>query len=221
MTCNYCNGDEAVFWKDDANCAFVDSHGEMMVVAKDKTMRFKVNRCPMCGRLLNSKNSIDLRFGDELWYVCLTDNIVEHCKVVSVTIKDDKVDFFTVTFDCENVEGFCGETLGLHFFLSKIDAENKLASSAKEFAANNEGHSKNHNHLRVGDQIWYVDIDSDECNIEHAKVEHVGLENDSVEWFIAKFDNGDMEEFGPNALDIYCFKSEAAARKAWEEKHKT
>ena len=49
--CDYCEGDEALIYKDNEDCAFVDSQGEMMVVVKDKTMRFKVKRCPNCGRV--------------------------------------------------------------------------------------------------------------------------------------------------------------------------
>lgn len=48
--CSCCSGDEALFWKDDQNCAFVDSTGEIMVVVRDKAMRFKVDCCPKCGR---------------------------------------------------------------------------------------------------------------------------------------------------------------------------
>lgn len=48
--CDCCNGDEALFYQDNKNCAFVDSHGEIMVVVKDHTMRFKVDCCPKCGR---------------------------------------------------------------------------------------------------------------------------------------------------------------------------
>lgn len=47
--CDYCQGDEAVFWLDEENNAFVDSRGEMMVTAKDRTICFKVKYCPMCG----------------------------------------------------------------------------------------------------------------------------------------------------------------------------
>ena len=48
---NCCNGDEALVYKDNEDCAFVDSHGEVMVVVNDKTMRFIVKRCPNCGRV--------------------------------------------------------------------------------------------------------------------------------------------------------------------------
>ena len=48
--CNCCNGDEALFWKDNENNAFVDRNGEMLVTVKDHTMRFKVKCCPNCGR---------------------------------------------------------------------------------------------------------------------------------------------------------------------------
>lgn len=48
--CNCCIGDEAIYWKDNENNAFIDSKGEMMVMAKDKLIRFKVKCCPNCGR---------------------------------------------------------------------------------------------------------------------------------------------------------------------------
>ena len=135
--CNYCNGDEAIFWKDDANCAFIDSHGEMMVVANDKTIRFKVNRCPMCGR----------------------------------------------SFDSVNTDANARES------------------------------------LFVGDHIWYVDCDANEEFVEHAIVDHLAYLRGTIEWFSAKFDNGDIDEFGPTALGTYCFKSEEEAIEAWRRAH--
>ena len=48
--CNYCNGDEPIMWIDNENNAFIDSKGEMLVTAHDKTIRFKVKCCPMCGK---------------------------------------------------------------------------------------------------------------------------------------------------------------------------
>ena len=53
--CNCCNGDEALFYQDSENCAFVDSHGEIMVMVKDHVMRFKVDCCPKCGRKFDQK----------------------------------------------------------------------------------------------------------------------------------------------------------------------
>ena len=48
--CNCCDGDEAVYWQDNENNAFVDSKGEMMVTVKDKLIRFKAKYCPCCGK---------------------------------------------------------------------------------------------------------------------------------------------------------------------------
>lgn len=48
--CNCCNGDEALFYTDNENCAFIDSNGEIMVVVKGNVMRFKVPYCPNCGK---------------------------------------------------------------------------------------------------------------------------------------------------------------------------
>lgn len=49
--CDRCEGDVALYWQDSENNAFVDSKGEVLVTAKDHTMRFNVDRCPHCGRL--------------------------------------------------------------------------------------------------------------------------------------------------------------------------
>lgn len=73
--------------------------------------------------------------------------------------------------------------------------------------------------INVGDDIWYVDVDEDEKNIEHSKVEHVYMTNGQIDWFAVKFDNGDFDEFGPTALHDCCFKSYAEAEKAWRSKH--
>lgn len=48
--CEYCCGDTPVFWVDDQNNAFVDKTGDMFITIKDKSLRFKVDFCPKCGR---------------------------------------------------------------------------------------------------------------------------------------------------------------------------
>lgn len=48
--CDCCEGDEALYWKDNEYNAFVDHRGNVLVTVKGHTMRFKVNRCPHCGR---------------------------------------------------------------------------------------------------------------------------------------------------------------------------
>lgn len=47
--CECCVGDEALYWKDDENNAFVDSKGEVFVTVKDHIIRFQVKCCPNCG----------------------------------------------------------------------------------------------------------------------------------------------------------------------------
>lgn len=47
--CDYHYGGKAILWADNENNAFIDSQGEIFVTAKDKTIRFKVDYCPMCG----------------------------------------------------------------------------------------------------------------------------------------------------------------------------
>lgn len=41
-SCNCCIGDEAIYWKDNENNAFIDSKDEMTVMVKDKLIRFKL-----------------------------------------------------------------------------------------------------------------------------------------------------------------------------------
>lgn len=48
--CDCCAGDTPLYYEDNENCAFVDSTGDMLVTIKDKSVRFKVKRCPNCGR---------------------------------------------------------------------------------------------------------------------------------------------------------------------------
>lgn len=48
--CSCCDGDTPLFWMDDQNNAFIDSNGEISVMAKDRLVRFKVSYCPRCGR---------------------------------------------------------------------------------------------------------------------------------------------------------------------------
>jgi len=48
--CDFCEGDEALYYQDGENCAFVDSHGEVMVVVNGHILQFKVDHCPKCGR---------------------------------------------------------------------------------------------------------------------------------------------------------------------------
>lgn len=55
--CDCCNGNEALFYQDNENCAFVDSHGEIMVMVKDHVMRFKVDFCPKCGRKFDGEEN--------------------------------------------------------------------------------------------------------------------------------------------------------------------
>lgn len=48
--CDCCQGDEALYWADDENNAFVDSRGDVLVTVKGITMRYKVKCCPNCGK---------------------------------------------------------------------------------------------------------------------------------------------------------------------------
>ena len=50
LGCPCCQGDVALFWANNENNAFVDSHGEILVTAHDHKIRFNVDYCPRCGR---------------------------------------------------------------------------------------------------------------------------------------------------------------------------
>jgi hypothetical protein len=215
--CNFCTGSKPIFLNDENNHAFIKNNGVMTVAINCQEVSFKVDRCPMCGRLFKGVNYLNLRRGDDIWYADEDEGIVEHGTIHHVAIKNGKVDAFSVNFDCGDFDEFCGSGLGKHFFLHKVDAEDALAHPVDEFARIDE--IPVHDKLYAGDEIWYVDVDENKCNIEHATVEHVGMENGSVEWFSVKFDNGDTEEFGPCALDQFCFKSYFAAQTAWDKKH--
>jgi hypothetical protein len=128
MNCNYCNGDEAIFWQDEKNNAFIDSNGEMLVMANGQEIRFQVDRCPKCGRLFKGINYLNLRHGDDIWYANEDDNIVEHGTIHHVAIKNGKVDSFSVNFDCGDFDEFDGSGLGVHYFMHKVDAEEALAT---------------------------------------------------------------------------------------------
>lgn len=123
MNCNYCNGDEAVFWKDDMDNAFIDSHGEMLVTANGSTIRFNVARCPMCGRKFTVNKYLNLQKGDDIYYVDRENNEIEHGIIYSVYFKDCNVDSFSVDFDCGDFDEFNGKALGVHYFINKEDAE--------------------------------------------------------------------------------------------------
>lgn len=213
MNCNCCIGNEAIFWKDEHNNAFINSNGEMRVTANWQEIKFTVDRCPKCGRLFKGTNYLSLRHGDDIWYADSEENDVEHGTIHSVSIKDNRIDSFSVCFDCGDFDEFAGNSLGVHFFMHKIDAEEALAHT-EETAVIDQSTV-----LSINDHLWYIDKEADEMNAEHCVVQHVSFHNNQVDWFAAKFDNGDVEEFGPCALDIYCFKSKDSAESAWRREH--
>lgn len=51
--CECCMGDEALYWKNDKNNIFIDSHGNMLINVDDKRLTFKANYCPACGKKFN------------------------------------------------------------------------------------------------------------------------------------------------------------------------
>ena len=61
--CDCCIGDEAIYWKDNENNAFIDSKGEMMVKARDKLIWFNVKFCPSYGRKFEFLISSSMAYG--------------------------------------------------------------------------------------------------------------------------------------------------------------
>lgn len=55
--CSCCHGDEALYYENDMNNAFIDSSGEMLVMADGNSIKFKVDRCPRCGFLFCSSSN--------------------------------------------------------------------------------------------------------------------------------------------------------------------
>lgn len=49
--CACCQGDEGLYWKDEANNAYVDSKGDMLVTVNGKEMQFRIKYCPNCGKV--------------------------------------------------------------------------------------------------------------------------------------------------------------------------
>ena len=75
--CNCCNGDEAVFWKDESNHAFVDSNGNMLVTAHGKEADFRVPFCPMCGRPFVDQESAKKSWEEEKNTAILRDSLIK------------------------------------------------------------------------------------------------------------------------------------------------
>lgn len=48
--CPCCMGDQAVYWQNISNNAFVDAKGEIAVTVKDQILKWKLHYCPNCGR---------------------------------------------------------------------------------------------------------------------------------------------------------------------------
>lgn len=74
--------------------------------------------------------------------------------------------------------------------------------------------------LSPGDEIWYVDTEAVEYFAEHGIVQYISIESETqIDYASVKFDNGDIDDFGPNGFGNYYFKTEEEARKAWEKNH--
>lgn len=74
--------------------------------------------------------------------------------------------------------------------------------------------------LSPGDDVWYVDTEAKEYFAEHGVIEYISIESGTmIDYASVKFDNGDIDDFGPNGFGRYYFKTEDDARKAWEAFH--
>lgn len=129
--CDYHDGDKAILWIDNENNAFIDSQGEIFVTVKDKTIRFKVDYCPMCGHKFGSEKLP--KFGSQIWYVDFETGEIEEGEVVSVQYKDGELDSFSVKFkETGDFDEFYGHGWGDCFFESKEMAENALLKGRPE-----------------------------------------------------------------------------------------
>ena len=50
LGCDCCSGDEAVFWENGENNAFIVNKGEMLIMVEGVAKNFKVKFCPCCGK---------------------------------------------------------------------------------------------------------------------------------------------------------------------------
>jgi transcriptional regulator with XRE-family HTH domain len=50
LECECCRGDEALYWKNIDNNAFIDNNGEILVTVCGNSLTFTVKKCPNCGR---------------------------------------------------------------------------------------------------------------------------------------------------------------------------
>ena len=125
--CVCCIGDEAVYYKDENNCAFVDNSGEMMVVVNGNAMTFQVDNCPACGKEFIKESYIGLTSGNRIYYVNDEDGVIEQGRVHLVEFRDDKVYSISVYFDNNDFDEFYGEALGCCLFVNKTRAEKELA----------------------------------------------------------------------------------------------
>ena len=124
--CEYCYGHTAILWKNDRNCAYIDSDGIMMVISDGCVITFKVDYCPMCGRKFSdAEDYMSLGPGDDIWYVDYEFGALEKGKIVSVEFKDSKVYTFAVEFDGD-FDVFDAHGLGRHFFIKQSNALQEL-----------------------------------------------------------------------------------------------
>ena len=80
------------------------------------------------GNLLEEKY-LNLKKGDDIYYVDRENNEIEHGIIFSVAFKDWKVDSFSVDFDCGDFDEFSSGALGVHYFTNEKDAEFALRNA--------------------------------------------------------------------------------------------
>lgn len=128
--CYCCLGDEALYWRDEENCAFIDSMGEIEVHVQGKSLSFSVDRCPKCGRLFSARaeDYTQLRSGDDIFYVNFEVGKVETGKVSGIHFRGGSVDVISVDFENGDFEEFDGTVLGNALFSKLENAERILIS---------------------------------------------------------------------------------------------
>lgn len=127
--CHCCNGDEAVFWKDGENHAFVDATGNMLVSIDGKELTIPVKFCPVCGRAFSEE--APLRTGDDVYYA-YDDGYIEHGIVASACYENGGLQSVGIEFPESNeFDEFSGEVLGTSLFRTYSEAERKVLSWRK------------------------------------------------------------------------------------------
>lgn len=53
ISCDFCDGNKAVYYKDNENCVFINSKGILDMYVRGKRQMIRVEYCPKCGKSFN------------------------------------------------------------------------------------------------------------------------------------------------------------------------